>query len=92
MNEEIDIMKQYLQKLKRFKRYYEKYEEIISKMIYNEILLSNILEIYKIIVSILEFQDQFMSIKIINRLLKKYRKIVDMKNDKMKMMLLINQK
>ena len=92
INKEIDIMKQHLQKLKKFKKYYEKYEEIMLKMIYNEVLLSNVSEIYKMIVNILESQNQFMSIKIINRFLKEYRKIADLKNDEMKMILLTNQK
>ena len=39
-----------------------------------------------------ESQDQLTSIKIINRLLKEYRKIADMKNGEMKMALLTNQK
>ena len=55
INEEIDIIKQYLQKLKRFKKYYKKYNKIILKIIYNKILLSNISKIYKIIINIFEF-------------------------------------
>ena len=66
MNEAIDIIKQYLQKLERFKRCFKEHEEKMSDIIYNDMLLSNVSEIYKVVVSILESQNQFISTKIVN--------------------------
>ena len=63
----------------------------MSKTIYNGVLLNSVSEIYKVVVSIFESQNQFIFTMIINRLLEEYRKIIGGKNGEMKMALLTNQ-
>src|SRR5205814_6212230 len=91
MDEALETMEQHLQKLERLKRQYEEHGEIMPETIYKGTLLSSVPETYKVVVSILESQDQLTSTKIINRLLEEYRKIAGNKDGEMKMALLTNR-
>ena len=46
MNDEVDFMKQHLQKLQQLKRKIKEHDEMIFDTIFNDILFNNIIHIY----------------------------------------------
>jgi hypothetical protein len=68
-------MEQHLQQVQRLKRQVEEQGEKVSDTMYNSILLNSVPEEYKIVVSILEAQDQLTPTIIINRIMEEYRKL-----------------
>ena len=80
----------HLQNVMQLKRHVKKQGEKISDIIYNDILLNSVSEMYKTIVRIFKALSKLISNEIINAILKKYPKIEKENAEKLKMTMLTN--